>query len=351
MQAGDQTVTRATVLLVAVALSVRIVITQSRVDDGWRTAWNNVQNLTVMLGQEGRCGGAGIVSGADAARIYIVTAYHVIREWSPAPAASVRVRSSRTGQPLVTKTVVTAVVRSDPAADIAVLAADDVDVVRAFQSDVRFDVLGDGANLQPGDSTYAIGCGEGVPWDKPPQLESFIASSAAQGSISFETSYIREGFSGGPLLHVFNATSFLVGMTRGGPPRAQAVDAAVIVSKLAEWNLPVQLRPAGTTLECTYLLSTKRVVLGSSRGSRAAINVTTEPQCEWHGYSDGTPWLNPSYSTVPYVPRHGSDVLTVTATSENPCESKSRHGTMLVAGQLVIVDQDFSGSATNTDCK
>src|SRR4051812_15509383 len=148
MQAGDQTVTRATVLLVAVALSVRIVITQSRVDDGWRTAWNNVQNLTVMLGQEGRCGGAGIVSGADAARIYIVTAYHVVREWSPAPSASVRVRSSRTGQSLVTKTVVTAVVRSDPARDNAVLGAGGGDVGRAVQSGVRFCLFCGGAHPQ-----------------------------------------------------------------------------------------------------------------------------------------------------------------------------------------------------------
>jgi len=214
----------------------------------------------------------------------------------------------------------------------------------------RFDVAGDPAGLVRGDSVYGVGCGDSEPWDRPATLDTVLELTSDRESIAVHSAYLRGGFSGGPLLHVFGSSSFVVGMTIAGAPRARAVRFDVIRDQLRAWSIPLMLIPTGTTAGCSYGLSKKSVMLAPIKNRRETLSVTTQPNCSWMGYTDGTSWFALSFSTNPYTPRRGNDILTITTVVDNPCDSKLRRGSMLVAGQLVSIVQDFSGGASNVGC-
>jgi hypothetical protein len=341
------------VVAVGIVLGGAAVLSQARVDDRWLTAWNQVENLTVMIGTRSQCSAAGIVVGYDQSTTYVVTAYHAAEK---IPASEVvvtfRLKSSRTGLPVLEKTVPAVRGQDDRGADLFVLRVTDADVYRAVSGETKFDVAEDGTRLKRGDGVYAIGCGDAVAWDRPSQLGAVVSTSPGNQSIYVQSDYIREGFSGGPLLHVFGASSFLVGMTLGGPPRARALEVGAILDRLRGWNISTKLTHVGTTPGCVYSLSTAQLMLFSTGREPKTVAVTTGAGCEWVAYTDGTPWLQASYLSSPqsYVPRRGSGTVNVSSSADNPCDSKLRRGSVMVAGRMVLVEQDFSGAASNIGC-
>jgi len=174
--------------------------------------------------------GAGIIVGAANDRLYIVTANHVVR-LGAVGATDIRVElRSRPGEP-VPATLTT---RFDAGADIAVLSiAAIVDSTR-----IPFDRLGDPGALVRGDGVYALGYPQGKPWAI--NVAPLPVSAVSDTLLTFESSLVTEGHSGGALL---NQRSEIVGLLLNvAPPEATARNISQVLDIVRGWKFPVNLR-------------------------------------------------------------------------------------------------------------
>jgi len=319
-------------------LSLLLSMFQARADPRWPTSAWEVENLVVMVNVGEGCSGTGFLVGYDAQQVYAVTAAHVL----PAGAKEVTVSTRiRIGPPPAREKTSRATVLQREASrtiDVAALAIDDQELLRALRSGVRFDVLGDSRGLVPNDNVYATGCGEGVTWDRPARLDQVLRPVNGSGELFFQSDYVREGFSGAPLLHVLGQTSEVVGMVVGGAPRARAVSIDTLLVQLGSWHLPTQLTAVGTMLGCTYRVSTHDVALGSKGRESVLVNVTTSPSCKWRVYSDESFWL--SVFKPDGAPAAGSGDVVVWTQEDNFCDGSNREAVARIAGQTVFINQD-----------
>jgi hypothetical protein len=103
----------------------------------------------------------------------------------------------------------------------------------------------------------------GIDWDMPIEPASVLpADGGADGIVAFERAYVREGFSGGPVAHIFESQSTLVGMTvKVDGRRVLARPIHLLFDRARAWRarppdrrrhearLPVRCLPAGRELE------------------------------------------------------------------------------------------------------
>jgi len=172
--------------------------------------------------------GAGIIVGADDARVYIATAKHVVRlggrhgvfvSFHDSPTDSVKAILADTaaeGVDIAVVTVALGTLRRLPA----------------------FDRRGDPKILRFNAAVSPMGCPRGVCWAVPAPADRVIGIDR-QGII-FQSVFVNPGSSGGGL---FNEYWEVVGMVTGDqPPRANALDIDQVLDQVHAFGHPVSLR-------------------------------------------------------------------------------------------------------------
>lgn len=178
--------------------------------------------------------GAGILLSRDGDRVYIATANHVVRQGGEdATAIDVQLKAL-SPRWLRAKLLPPA---GDPELDLAILAVD-----LPPDSNLDFCALplhlgGDSTQLRRGDPVYPVGYPGGVLWAMP--LAPDHATQVFPSQISFESQFVRVGFSGGALL---NKHGEIVGMIAADePPFGRAVPLRLILDAVRAAGYPVQL--------------------------------------------------------------------------------------------------------------
>jgi hypothetical protein len=175
--------------------------------------------------------GSAVVVGADAERVYLATAGHVVRKLAPAS----QVYVSFDGQQ--DSVIATPSDSARKGMDIAVLT-----IPRgALPGELpRFDRLGDVGRLRFGDAVSPMGCPQGVCWGVPVPADRIVGIDR-QGII-FQSVFVKGGSSGGAL---FNEYWEVIGIvTEDEPPRANAVPMDQVLALVSAWGYPVHLRKA-----------------------------------------------------------------------------------------------------------
>ena len=196
-----------------------------------------VEQLVVMIrstldGKESI--GAGIIFGASNDRLYVVTANHVVRHGAD-EASDIRVElRSLPGEP-VRATLTTAF---DAKLDLAVLSIAGVKAAGIDVAKIPFDRLGSPTSLSRGDGVFALGYPQGRPWGT--NVAPAPISSTSDSLLTFETTLVSPGHSGGALL---NQRREIVGVLLSvQPPDATARSITQAIAQLKEWRFPVALR-------------------------------------------------------------------------------------------------------------
>lgn len=175
--------------------------------------------------------GSAVIVGADAERIYLATARHVVRKGEPAS----QVYVTFDGQADSVLATASDSARND--IDIAVLTIPRPALTGEFP---RFDRLGDVGKLRFGDAVSPMGCPQGVCWGVPVPADRIVGIDR-QGII-FQSLFVKGGSSGGAL---FNQYWEVVGVvTEDEPPRANAVPIDEVLALVRAWGYPVHLRRA-----------------------------------------------------------------------------------------------------------
>jgi len=178
--------------------------------------------------------GAGIIFGAANDRLYVVTASHVVRHGAD-EATDIRVElRSLPGEPM-RATLTTAF---DAKLDLAVLSIAGVKAAGIDVARIPFDRLGSTLSLSRGDGVFALGYPQGRPWGT--NVAPAPISSASDSLLTFETTLVSPGHSGGALL---NQRREIVGVLLNvQPPDATARSITQAIAQLKEWRFPVALR-------------------------------------------------------------------------------------------------------------
>ena len=195
------------------------------------------EQLVVMIrctidGQESI--GAGVIFGSANDRLYVVTANHVVRRGAT-EAANIRVElRSLPGEP-VTATLTTSF---DARRDVAVLSIAGIRALGVDTTKIAFDRLGATTSLARGDGVFALGFPQGRPWGS--NVAPSPMSSVTDSVLTFETTLVSRGHSGGALL---NLRHEIVGLLLNvQPPDANARNITQVLAMLREWRFPVSLR-------------------------------------------------------------------------------------------------------------
>jgi ankyrin repeat protein len=190
-------------------------------------------DLVVMI--RGELGsGAGIILSHENNRIYIATANHVVRQGG-AGAQTIEIQLKPLS-PRWHKARLLAPV-ADPDLDLAILAVDGIPSPTLDFCALPLDVGGASSPLQRGDAVYPVGYPGGILWAMP--LSPDHASQVLPSQISFESQFVRVGFSGGALL---NKRGEIAGMiTADEPPLGRAVPLSLILAAAKTAGYPVQI--------------------------------------------------------------------------------------------------------------
>lgn len=177
--------------------------------------------------------GAGIVVGARANRIYIATANHVVRSGrTPATDITVRFRFLP-GEKFSARLLD----NKDADLDLAVLSITDANG-EIPSSEFDYTILGKTDALDRGGDVHPLGNPRGQAWGVAINPEKVDRKKANE--ITFQSSYIQPGHSGGALL---NGCGDIVGLiVRDQPPNGEAVRIEQVLQALRAWNYPVDLK-------------------------------------------------------------------------------------------------------------
>jgi len=204
---------------------------------GSQSESSEVEQIVVMIrctldGKESI--GAGIIFGAGNDRLYVVTANHVVR-LGATDATNIRVElRSLPGEPVPATLTTT----FDARRDVAVLSIVGVKAAGIDVARIPFDRLGAPSSLARGDGVYALGYPQGRPWGT--NVAPAPISSTSDSLLTFETTLVSPGHSGGPLL---NQRREIVGLLLNvQPPEATARNIEQVAAMLREWRFPVALR-------------------------------------------------------------------------------------------------------------
>jgi ankyrin repeat protein len=165
--------------------------------------------------------GAAIVIGRQDTRLVLATANHVVRRGG-ADARRLEVQL-KTPAPRWHAAVLLPPV-PDQELDIAFIAIDGIVGRDLRQCSLPFGLGGDSAALRRGDIVFPVGYPNGILWAMP--LTPDRVSQVLPSQLSFESQFIRVGFSGGALI---SGRGQIVGMiTADEPPLGRAVPLASI---------------------------------------------------------------------------------------------------------------------------
>ncbi len=175
--------------------------------------------------------GAGIILSHEGNHVYLATASHVVRQGA-AEAKTIDVQLKALAPRWHRARLLPPV--GDSELDVAILAVDGVELNFCA---LPLQLGGDAGALRRGDAVYPVGYPGGILWAMP--LSADHASQVFPGQISFESQFVRVGFSGGALL---NKRGEIVGMiTADEPPLGRAVPLALILEAARGAGYPVQL--------------------------------------------------------------------------------------------------------------
>ncbi len=177
--------------------------------------------------------GAGIIFARDKDRLYAVTANHVVRIAGVAASSlTVRIRTAP-GKTLPAHLLD----QFDAALDLAVLSIENLAAQGMNVCSLSLDRLQEPGTAKRGDSVYPVGNPNGVPWSMPVRPDAI--SDISDDNISFQSSMIARGHSGGGLI---NSDGQLVGMIQADePPYGRAIDMHKILKVLESWKYRTDL--------------------------------------------------------------------------------------------------------------
>jgi Trypsin-like peptidase domain len=203
------------------------------------------KSLVVMIEGNQASFSAGIAFGQLRDRVYIVTAYHVLRAASSQSGSfTVRFRTRPD------KTLPATVERYDADLDLAVLSASAMDLRTVLPFGSAAGVESQKAIAQ-GVPVYTIGYPDGHAW-----RESLVPDTVYDQNdtwIEFQSAFVTQGHSGGVLL---NARGEVVGMIQSRDAiEARAIRIDVLLQRLKAWKYPVALsaRPEQPVAESAEL--------------------------------------------------------------------------------------------------
>jgi hypothetical protein len=215
------------------ALALLLIAPGARPADEAADMQRLVPLVTVKFdaGTELSGGGTGIVVAATAERLYIVTAAHVVRAQGRS-ASDIELQFGE-GTPLVHAQLG----QFDTDLDIAVLTVEQPRKAGVDIEHLPFDHLAAPGTSRRGDQVFMMGRrGERLSVNVTPDR----VSSVSDRTIAVETNFIVKGFSGGPL---FSDRWQLLGMiVSDDPPEGAARPLSVILAKLKQWGIGVDLR-------------------------------------------------------------------------------------------------------------
>ncbi|MEK6373848.1 MAG: ankyrin repeat domain-containing protein [Acidobacteriota bacterium] len=175
--------------------------------------------------------GAGIILSHDGNRVYLATANHVVRQGTAA-AKTIDVQLKSLAPRWHRARLLAPV--ADAELDLAILAVDGIELNFCA---LPLHLGGDSSGLRRGDAVYPVGYPGGILWAMP--LTPDHASQVFPNQISFESQFVRVGFSGGAVL---NKRGEIVGMiTADEPPLGRAVPLALILQAARAAGHPVQI--------------------------------------------------------------------------------------------------------------
>jgi ankyrin repeat protein len=177
--------------------------------------------------------GAGIIFARDKDRLYAVTANHVVRSAGMAASSlTVRLRTAPSKN-----LPAHLLAQFDAALDLAVLSIDNLAAQGINVCSLSLDRLQEPGTAKRGDSVYPVGNPNGIPWSLPVRPDAL--SDVSEDNISFQSSLIARGHSGGGLI---NTDGQLVGMIQADePPYGRAIDMHKILQVLESWKYPTDL--------------------------------------------------------------------------------------------------------------
>jgi ankyrin repeat protein/S1-C subfamily serine protease len=166
--------------------------------------------------------GAAMIIGRDANRLLLATANHVVRK-SGTEAHTLEVQLKSLAPRWEKAAVLPAI--EDPELDLAFISVENIIGRDLNVCDLPLHLAGDASRLKRGDAVFPVGYPNGILWAMP--LTADRASQVFPTQISFESQFIRVGFSGGALL---NQAGEVVGMiTADEPPLGRAIPLASIL--------------------------------------------------------------------------------------------------------------------------
>ena len=193
------------------------------------------KNGIVMIKSKWRtqsASGAGTVVAVSGQDVYIVTARHVINADGVGAALTVEVEFKARPKEWYTARALDGDAGSY---DIAALRV-------ALPAGLRAEQI-TGVGIAPpnsatrGSDVFPVGFPEGTEWSDPVRPDK--VSSVRRENITFQSQFVREGHSGGPLL---DSCGRVVGMVvERRPPEAIALPIDLIVDRLKEWSVPTSL--------------------------------------------------------------------------------------------------------------
>lgn len=216
--------------------------------------------------------GAGILVARRGARMYVMTAGHVV--WRGAAARKIKVFPLWLNANRRAVRSVTATLAHAPEDDVAVLVFD-VDGATAPSDQLQFWALGDPSKLRQLDALRPIGFPSGHAWETCAAPDSF--DTLADSRITFNSQCVEQGHSGGPLV---DETWRIVGLTQlSQQPHAYAFEVSAALEKLKRWGVPIDLARQAAADRSAFV----QIVLGQR--SDCGLTTTGRIYC-WGSNSD-----------------------------------------------------------------
>ena len=179
--------------------------------------------------------GAGIIVGRKKDELLIATAYHLLHI-GPAQAKKIQVKFRANTARFLEADILEH--GSEEMLDLALLSVKNLSKEGMDVCSVEFDRLRSSSSLKRGDDVFPLGNPNGTPWAMPVAPDK-IADLLAN-DISFQSSFITRGHSGGALL---DEDARITGMIIADqPPFGRAINIDSVISKIKQWGYPVQLR-------------------------------------------------------------------------------------------------------------
>jgi tetratricopeptide (TPR) repeat protein len=240
----------------------------------------------------GEAFGAGIVVAAAGQDAYIVTAKHLVERGGKANEVKVQF-SQRRGEWFDARILDL----QDADLDLAAL------LVRLPPSVTPTMLKGQGAapsaSLSRGSDVYPLGYPQSRAWDLPVAADKVASISSVK--VTFQTQYVREGNSGGPLL---DACGHIVGMViLWEAPNADAVRIESVLDTVARWSLPSQMLTMQPTPKCGAAAATAAVPAASTPAVAKGASIDEIRRLhEQERWAESLPLLNRLVTEQPGTP-------------------------------------------------